>query len=285
VSTLYPATYPVYRRAGYEMAGTLTRYKVPLASLYGLGDEPLNVRRIGEEDFPLIEAMYKERARRTAGQVDRNAFMWRRALRPPGGGGYGYLIEGPRGGEPEGYLVFSHKDLGGLRYELHVRELVALTAGASRRLLRLLADHRSMAHHAIVPAAPAEAVFMLPAEEPLEITERMHWMMRVLDVPSALAARGYPVAAQGELHLDVRDDIMAANDGRFVLSVSGGKGEVAPGGKGTVKIDVRGLAPLFTGHLSAEELITVGLIEGPPSELAVATSLFAGPSPWMQEMF
>jgi predicted acetyltransferase len=209
--------------------------------------------------------------------------MWRRALRPPGGGGYGYLVEG--GGVPVGYLVFSHKDLGGLRYELHVRELVALTAGASRRLLRLLADHRSMAHHAIVPAAPAEAVFMLPAEEPLEIAERMHWMMRVLDVPSALSARGYSIAVQGELHLDVRDDIMAANDGKFVLSVSGGKGEVKPGGKGTVKIDVRGLAPLFTGHLSAEELITVGLVDGSHADLSVATSIFAGPSPWMQEMF
>ena len=59
-------------------------------------------------------------------------------------------------------------------------------------------------------------------------------MTRIVDVPAALTERGYPEAIDAELHLRVRDDVLPANDGTFVLHVSGGKAEVRPGGTGAM---------------------------------------------------
>jgi predicted acetyltransferase len=50
-------------------------------------------------------------------------------------------------------------------------------------------------------------------------------------------------------------------------------------------MDIRGLAPLYTGHLSAEQLALTGLLEGPSEALAAASAVFAGPAPGMGERF
>jgi predicted acetyltransferase len=110
-------------------------------------------------------------------------------------------------------------------------------------------------------------------------------MLRVVDVERALSERGYPTGLDAELHLAIADDIVPANNASFVLRVAGGKGEVARGGRGSVKVDVRGLAPMYTGLLGAEELKATGYIEGPDDELAIATAIFGGPAPWLADFF
>ena len=111
------------------------------------------------------------------------------------------------------------------------------------------------------------------------------WMLRIIDVRRALGERGYAPTHESELHLRVRDDLLPANDGAFVLRVSGGKGEVESGGDGRLQIDVRGLAPLYSGYASAHELISTGYIEGAEADLGLADAVFAGPAPWMADFF
>jgi predicted acetyltransferase len=167
-----------------------------------------------------------------------------------------------------------------------VRDLVALTPGAGRTILRLLADHRSMARHAIVAAAPREPVFLLAPEEPIEVVDQLRWMVRMIDVEAALVARAYPASARGEVAFELRDDVLAHNEARFSLAVADGKAEVRRGARAPkIVLDVRGLAALYTGYLSPEELRATGLVEGPDDELAVLGALFAGPSPWMSDIF
>ena len=57
------------------------------------------------------------------------------------------------------------------------------------------------------------------------------------------------------------------------------------GGRGSVKLDVRGLAPLFSSHLSATELALVGMASARDSDLAAANAVFAGPRPWINDHF
>jgi predicted acetyltransferase len=111
------------------------------------------------------------------------------------------------------------------------------------------------------------------------------WMLRLADVPRALAARGYAPGARGELELDVSDDLLASNAGRFVLSVAGGEGTVRRGGSGVLRVDVRGLAALYTGHLGPWALRAAGLADGDDAALEQAAALFDGPAPWMVDWF
>ena len=109
--------------------------------------------------------------------------------------------------------------------------------------------------------------------------------MRILDVKEALARRGWPTGVEAELHLDVRDELLRENHGRWVLAIGGGAAEVRAGGRGELACDVRGLAPLYTGMLPPRALAALGWIEGSEAALATAGRAFAGPEPWMPDMF
>src|SRR5262249_25447711 len=101
----------------------------------------------------------------------------------------------------------------------------------------------------------------------------------------ALTERGYIEGVTDELHLDVRDDLIPENQGRFVLSIAGGKGKVKRGGKGRLRLDVRGLAPLYTGHMHPASLAVAGLLTGHADEIRKAATIFSSPAPWMPDYF
>lgn len=64
-----------------------------------------------------------------------------------------------------------------------------------------------------------------------------------------------------------------------------GRGTVEKGGSGTLKLDARALAALYTGYLTAQELVAAGMLQAPPEALAAAGLVFAGPRPWLPDMF
>ena len=276
LSTLYPATQTVYRRAGYELAGHFIRYRLATDHI-DVRDRTLDVGFT--EDREALMRIYDERARRTNGALDRGAFMWERIYRPDRSDAY--LMIGPDG--PEGYIWSTRRE-GEDRDRMHAH-VVALTRAAARRILTFIADHRSFVEAVEWTGAPADPFGFQLSEPRIDIDNALPWMTRVVDVPAALTERGYPEAIDAELHLRVRDDVLPANDGTFVLHVSGGKAEVRPGGTGAMGIDVRGLAPLYTGYASAHELVAAGYIDAEETDVLTATAIFAGPAPWLADFF
>jgi len=59
------------------------------------------------------------------------------------------------------------------------------------------------------------------------------------------------------------------------------------GGTGAtdISLGVNALATLYTGHLSPQAMAGLGLVEASAAGLATATTLFAGPRPWLSDMF
>jgi len=110
-------------------------------------------------------------------------------------------------------------------------------------------------------------------------------MLRIVDVRKALALRGYPPGLRAEVHFAIRDDILRANAGRWVLSVEDGLARVRRGGRGHLALHIRTLAPLYSGYLSPLELQALGLLQADPTRAAAAAPLFAGPPPGMADMF
>uniref|UniRef100_A0A0C1R7U1 Enhanced intracellular survival protein domain-containing protein n=1 Tax=Tolypothrix bouteillei VB521301 TaxID=1479485 RepID=A0A0C1R7U1_9CYAN len=106
-----------------------------------------------------------------------------------------------------------------------------------------------------------------------------------MSVEKALSARGYPSGIESELHLEVHDDLLEANRGKFILSVANGRGEVTRGGRGEMKLDVRGLAPLYTNLFTPQQLQQSGYLQATEIAIATATALFANSSPWMPDFF
>ncbi len=284
LSTLYPSTFAFYRRAGYERAGVRATYELPLGALDPRAparDPELTVGPVGEAEYGALREVYAETARRTAGNLDRPDFVWWRILEPYGQTARAY--QAVRGERAEGYVVFTQT---GREDPLRILDLRMLTRAAGERLLAFLAGHRSMVDCIVWSGGGATdpLVALLPEQRHKQLLS-FDWLLRIVDVRGALAARGYPPGLDAELHLDVRDDLLPANNRRFVLTLSDGRGAVREGGEGRVRLDIRGLAALYTGFQTPGELHFLGLLDGPARDLALAGLVFAGPQPWVPDMF
>ncbi|HEY0840762.1 MAG TPA: GNAT family N-acetyltransferase [Vulgatibacter sp.] len=283
LSCLYPATQPIYRRAGYEQAGLRCRIEARTEHL-ALGDRFLSLRRAGPTDLGAIRALQRRIAGGHAGALDRSELLWRRITEPLiGAKPSGYVVE--RSGELEGYCFAAKRGSPGDRQELVVSDLAAATPQAATRLLTFLGDHRSLIERTIWHGGPADPLLLLVREQRYVLTVEEAWMLRILDVERALEARGFPPGLSARLEFEVFDEVLAGNRGNWILEIHGGEGRVSRGGGGAIKAHVRGLAPLYSGHLSAQALALTGLVEGDAAALQLATAIFAGPQPAMSDFF
>jgi predicted acetyltransferase len=285
ISVLYPATRSLYRSVGYEPAGVRFEYKVPLSSIL-VRDRGLEVRPIRDADEAEVLAIYRAQASAHEGTLDRGPYVWNRIRNVRREHVRGFAFGAP--GRASGYVYLYEKvpTPGDPRYDLYVTDAVALTPGAASRILSFFADHRSLGANVRWHGGPADPLAQALPEVGYAMTLPLsHWMLRITDAAAALASRGYPHGVQAEVELDVADPLVGRNHGRFVLSVADGAGEVRRGGSGALRIDVRGLAALYTGHASPSTLVSLGLLDGSPGQLARLGVLFGGASPWMRDFF
>ena len=291
LSALYPATLPLYRSVGYEQAGTRFEIRIPAKTLNFKGldrGDNLDVRRITLKDEPAIRKCYAEKAQRNPGNLDRSDFIWHRIHAPRGQKTMGFMVINPRTRQVEGYTIYYQKDVPEAPYSLMLTDVVSLTPAAGRRILSFFADHRSMTHEIVFQGSPDDAILKVLPERNFVARLLDHWMLRIVDVPKALTQRGYSPCVRGEVHLEIRDELIKSNDGRFAVTVDGGKARVRRGGEGRVRISIAALAPLYSGHQSPEQLQACGDIETGKSareDLDTLAAMFAGPMPWLPDMF
>jgi predicted acetyltransferase len=183
------------------------------------------------------------------------------------------------------YMLTEANDLGPPNHDVRLTDLVGSTPRALRAMMRFFFDQRSMTEHLTFRTGP-EMPFLSLLREPRYDQELvLDWMVRVTDVERALAARGYPRTLRAEVELDVRDEIVERNAGRWTIHVDGDSVEIGRGGRGRTVLDVRSLAPLYTGYLSARALRRIGWLDAPDDDVAALDEIFRGPMPGMGEMF
>ncbi|WP_373048314.1 enhanced intracellular survival protein Eis [Vulgatibacter sp.] len=282
LAALYPATQPLYRRAGFEGAGGRWRIRVDPAHL-DLADRTLPLRAIGEEERPALAELHRQSLRAGNGGIDRSGYLWERVFHPGGQATAGTGVVGTSGAL-EGYVIGLQVHAGEGN-ELRLTDLVATTPQAATRLLTFLADHRHQIAQVSWHGAAADPLLALVREQKARVELAAVWMLRIVDVAGALASRGYPEDLVSELHLEIFDEVVPENRGRFLLEVAGGVGRVRPGGEGRLKLHVRGLAPLFSGWMAPEAIALSGLLEGDETERRRARSIFAGPAPALRDFF
>jgi len=231
-----------------------------------LSDRSLPIYRVEPTHHKVFHDLYRQQAVITSGNLDRNQSIWERVVQPQEEVVYVYLVGTEE--QPEGYVIFSQKQEA-KRYNLLAWDLVALTPAAGHRLWTFFATHRSLAE---------EVRWRDPVIDPLlsllpqtyRVVHLERWLIRVVNVKKALEKRGYPVGVATELHLALQDDLLPENSGRFILTGSGGQGEVTRGGGGELQLDVRGLAPLYTGLFTPHQLQNTGQMKATTSALFAA---------------
>ncbi|MBW4595821.1 MAG: GNAT family N-acetyltransferase [Brasilonema angustatum HA4187-MV1] len=281
ISTLYPATQRLYRKAGYEQGGISSIWEVPTQSIL-VKEEPLPVGAVAG-DHEIFRELYQQYARLNNGLLERHQSIWQGIFKSDKKEAiYAYVIGCAE--QPQGYIIFSqHQNQDGSF--IRIRDWAVLTTAAAQTFWSFLAKHRSQIQNVQWKGSATESLTLLLPEQTAKQKSTSYWMLRVINVVKALEKRGYPPGIQAELHLEIQDDLLAENNGKFILSVANGRGEVTSGGKGEMKLDIRGLAPLYTGLFTPQQLQLAGRLDATDTARFAATQIFAGASPWMADFF
>ncbi len=269
VSALYASAPPLYRGRGWEQTGGNPRLTLPLDLLAALPRpaEHREIRPAGKADLPALHDAYLAVASTIDGMLDRatEPFDPEHVLELD----IVSLVSGVEG--VLGYLTAERPDGDTLR----VYDLVAADLDTARTLLRQLASWAGQLTEVSLRVLD-RAVWDLVLPQPMHHDIRNHpWMLRVVDLPAAVAARGWPAAAllrPFTVDIDVADEHAPWHAGRHRLVVADGEVVCERGGAGTVRLSARALGPWFAGSADSAMLRRAGLIDGDP---AVATRLDA----------
>ncbi|WP_433159235.1 GNAT family N-acetyltransferase [Kribbella sp. CA-247076] len=269
---LYPATTVIYRHLGYEFGGGRYRYSFPAADLRALGGKEVDVRRAGPEDaarFLEVVGQLHER-RRTSGPLIWPVQQVTEWLADEDN--FAYLAD-------DGFVVYNWSGS-----DLCVDELVAGSEATARALWATVGSGSSIASTVQAYISPNDPVHLMIEHEAHKDVQHQRWMVRLLDAPAAIAARGYAPDVAVEVDLRIDDTDVPANSGDWHLSVADGSGRLTPtqAGGDVLHLGPRGLAALYAGTPLAT-LRASGLASG--GAAAALDMVFAGATPYMLDYF
>jgi predicted acetyltransferase len=274
VSALFASAPPLYRGRGWEQVGTVQRMSLPLTALAALPKPTAHreIRPAGKEDIPALRAAYQAVASTVDGMLDRATEPFDNAqvidldivdLVPGQDGVRGYLT----GQRPDGDV-------------LKVYDLIAADRDTALTLLRQLASWAGQLSEVSLRVVDPVVWDLILAQPMWHDVNNHPWMFRVVDLPAAVAARGWPAAEllrPFAVDIEVIDEQAPWHAGRHRIVVADGQVTCEPGGEGTVRLPARGLGPWFAGSADTAALRRAGLIEGDPAIAARLDVLTGAP--------
>ncbi len=293
VAALWPSEVPIYGRFGYGPSAACQDLEVSRSSaqLRAPADpgpvelvDTASARRLLP---PLREAVRAQRP----GLVSRTVAWWETVLDedPP---------DARDGASPRFHAVLP--DRGYAIYRVHQRwtdgapagrvevsELHALDPEAAAALWALVTD-LDLTERIVARRRPLDEPLWHLLEDPGRLRITGHWglHLRLLDVPAVLAARGY--AGEDRLVLEVDDELLAHNAGRFALCVEDGRATCRRVDEpADLVLDVRELATVVLGGFRLTALQAAGRVRSgtPGAALRLDRLLFTDLAPWQDGVF
>jgi predicted acetyltransferase len=290
-----------YGRASWHLDFTLHRGEGGLAST-GPGDsDGLRLRIVEPEAaLPELAKVYDAVLASRPGMFGRNDAWWRSAIFDPAERRHGasplrcLLAEDASG--PRGYALYAGVDTWtGFLPEnvLTVHELMAADPAASAALCTDLLS-RDLTTEFRLPHRPVDDPLLYQLADPRRTRPKLNdnlWV-RIVDLPRALAGRRYSCPV--DVVLEVRDEIVPANAGRWRLSTTTG----APGGglaascvpassPADLALDVSQLGAAYLGGTRLGALAGSGLVTElrPGATRQLSAALTWDPAPWCPMVF
>jgi predicted acetyltransferase len=291
VCTLFPATVPLYRRAGYEYAGTWTLYAAGARHLPHDWPSGYRGRPAPADDPAPLQERFARLGPLRNGQIERDTGWWLQNLLADRGHGppQVFLIDGPDGPDGWAILKLSEQVTGtDVAVTVQVIDWDAATEGGWRSLLALAAGFASLDATVNWKGPEPEPLALLLREQDLRQIRQQRWMLRVVDVPTAFSTRAYPARLAGRLTIRVEDRVCPWVDGTWSIEVEQGEGKAARVAEedGAVRTTAGGLAALFAGYLEPRRVAELGLVQGlTADDFELLEALHAGPRPWSPDFY
>ncbi|NUT93864.1 MAG: GNAT family N-acetyltransferase [Saccharothrix sp.] len=269
LSALYATVPALYRSRGWERAGVFEWVDFPIDRLPA--GPRIAARPATEDDLDALHACYADLAATVNGLVDRSK---------PGVDVADVLnldvvtVAPGHDGEVRGFLTAERS-----REGLRVFDLVGRDVTTQLGLLRSLTSWAGLLDQVSLRVTDPAVTGLLTNQAIRYTVNTSTWLLRVVDLPAAVAARGWPTASalkDTAVDLDITDDHAPWHAGRQRLVVEGGEVRVEPGGTGAVRLHARALGPWFSGMQDTHALRRAGLLDG-DGDAAVLDRLVGAP--------
>lgn len=280
LSVLFPTAPGIYRGLGWEVVGTRDQTLLPTAALRQVRSPAgTAVRTASHGDAGRVQALWRAVGAAGNGQLTRDGPSFPRGADEVLSRDVLVLLA-ERDGEPLGYLGYSRGRGYGPDSVLTARELVSTEPAATAALLASLGSWDAVAPRVRWHGPVDELDLLLPQPVPPPDV-RQPWMLRVVDAPGAIAARGFPVGCRQRLDFTLVDPERPEHAGPWRLTVEDGQGTLGRVAPGPPRLHVRGLSLLYAAAAGPALLRRTGLLDGEIPGLEV----FAGPRPVLLDTF
>jgi predicted acetyltransferase len=274
LASLFASTRPVYRRAGFNLAGHEMIYEADTSELYKIREELRSRRVLLEDARAVLEPIYRAVCSAEFGLLDRHDAHWNAHFNTTTSVPSVFVF-----GENEGYAVLDTSSPG----MIEIRDWAAINGATARQILKFVGTFSTVFERTRWHGAPQDALVFAMPDKGWRLVHQEEFLIRVLDPASALTARGY-VCSDAELTLVVEGGDRVAHR----ISIRDGRATCAPRAiddKRVLAVQASHFASLYSGFRSASFLRRAGVADGNPEAVALADKVFAGPSPWVAEHF
>jgi predicted acetyltransferase len=300
VSALYPTATALYRSLGYEFGGLRLQFTAPVSDVPASRGSS-EVRQMQPSDLGAVMECFSRFASAHNGPVQSPDPDWWQdhVLSPKSHEELPRAVVVPNGEKVAGYASYhlapwGPGGLGRSSYKVVCNHLVFEDARAQRALLGYFRGFENSAKELAWYGPPSTSPMALAiASNGFSVKpELTRWMTRVLDVPLALRARGYPHVS-GEAVVEIDDAVFPENSGPWLVQADAGRASVRPVDAATAERRQRAGKPLpvglfsalYTGFATPADLVVVGALDDDDERVPFLSALFAGPVPWMPDFF
>jgi predicted acetyltransferase len=269
VSFLAPFSFAFYRKYGWEIYTEHKKYTIPTALLPVIKDSVGTIRRIGAEEWKLLQPLYEVYASRYNGSLCRDESWWKELISARAKGQIAVWFD--NAGAPMGYLMYSVKNR-----ELKADEMVYLNETARWQLWRFIGHHDSMIDRVVLKAPVDDPLPMLFDNPRFQQEIEPYFMARIVDLTAFIAQFDFASAGEArKLKLHVKDSSAVWNNGTFELTIDpSGHGRLIPlteakdeapadANERSVTADIQTLTMLFLGYARPSLLQQTGRLDCP----------------------
>lgn len=277
VASLFASTRPVYRKAGFELAGSEMIYEADTSELYKIKDS-FKCRRIAvDEAVSAMKPLYDSSCTSQSGVLDRSDAHWNALMLSVDGELSTFVFE--KDGADVGYVLL---DTGNPEC-LVLRDWVSHSGSAARQILKFLGTFSTVYPKVRWHGGPQDPLVFAMPDKGWRLAHQEEYLMRVLSPELALSSRGYGCGPA-----TLRIQITGGQEKQsLLLKVENGKGTCREdlAGEVDITVGIAQFATLFSGFRSADFLHRAGWIIGGAEAIKRCTDIFSGPAPWVAEHF
>ncbi len=298
VAILWASEATIYERFGYGLASFKGSFEIERArAAFRVPRPPTGTFRLvdGAEATEACRPVYDAFMPMRAGVFSRNDGWWRAEFvhdpeRWRRGGGPAFFLVHETDGQADAYAryrIHGEWDDRGPKGSVDVTEAIALTPEAEQCLWSHLLDMDLTARTRAFNV-PVDSALRLMLREPrrLGMTIGDALWLRIVDLPSAMARRGY--GGRDRLVLEVTDEFCASNAGRWELDAMPDGAQVRQtGAEADLALGIAELGAAYLGGVSLAELAMAGRIEErTPGAVSRGDALLRTPlAPWCPAIF